>query len=539
VKESSLRRARLAAVGAAVAAAVFLAPASAWGASGGFGRAWGKDVASTGPGNTGNGFEICVAANGDACKTGVEGGGGGEMYRPDGVATDSAGNVYVADQFYNRIEKFNSAGSFERAWGKDVVSSGPGDTGTGFEICVAANGATCKAGMTGGLGGEMYEPDAVAADSAGNVYVSEYYGNRIQKFDSSGSFQRAWGKDVVTTGPGNAGTAFEICVAANGDICKAGVGGTSSGEVWGPTGLAVDSAGNVYVSDWGNTRIDKFDSSGSFERAWGRDVAGMGPGDTGTGFEICVAANFDACKSGAGGELGGEIYGPHGIATDPAGNVYVADLDENRIQKFDSSGNFRRAWGKNVVSAGPGNTGTGFEICVAANGDTCQSGSPGLLGGEMNGAYGVATDLAGNVYVADQLYPRIEKFDSSGGFQRAWGKDVVSAGPGNTGTGFEICVAANGDTCKQAAQGGLGGEMDGPTGLATGSAGDVYVADTDNHRIQKFADPPDSGPTDTGTGTGTSGTGITGQRATALKKCKKKRRAARRKCKRRAKALPV
>src|SRR6266542_2906893 len=349
-----------------------------------------------------------------------------------------------------------ASGTWNRAWGKDVIATGhPGDTGTGFEICTVA--ADCQTGSVGGLGGELNGPNGVATDAAGNLYVADTANQRIQKLDSSGGFLRAWGKDVASAGPGNTGTGFEVCVAANGDTCKAGSTGGLGGELNAPDGLAVDAAGNVYVADNVNQRIQKFDSSGNFLRAWGKDVITSGhPGDTGTGFEICTVAAD--CKAGSSGGLGGELSFTNGLATDAAGNVYVADLFNLRIQEFNSSGSFLRTWGKNVASAGPGNTGTGFEVCVAANGDTCQTGVTGGLGGEFNFPGRVATDGAGNVYVTDFNNERIQKFGSSGGFLRAWGKDVASAGPGDTGTGFEVCVAANGDTCKAGVNGPLGGE---------------------------------------------------------------------------------
>src|SRR6266540_3730414 len=277
---------------------------------------------------------------------------------------------------------------------------------------------------------------------------------------ASGTWDRAWGKDVVATG----GVDFEICtVAAD---CKAGSVGGLGGELNGPAGAGTDAAGNVYVADTFNHRIEKFDSSGSFLRAWGKDVASAGPGNTGTGFEICVAANGDTCQAGTGGGLGGELNGPNGVATDAAGNVYVADLTNHRIEKFDSSGGFLRAWGKDVVTGG----GTGFEICTVAA--DCKSAAPSSgLGGEFNGPSSVAIDAAGNVYVADASNNRIQKFDSSSSFLRAWGKDVASAGPGDTGTGFEVCVAANGDTCKAGTTGGLGGEFNNPKLKGTAEAG--------------------------------------------------------------------
>src|SRR4029079_12301900 len=125
--------------------------------------------------------------------------------------------------------------------------------------------------------------------------------------------------------------------------------GLSSGEAGAvdyPQGVAVDGSGNVYVASDANNRVDKFTSSGAFPRAWGKDVTPIGsPDNTGTNFEICSPADGDACQAGTyGGGLGGEISTPRGIGTDPAGNVYVADSDNNRIQKFASDVTFMRAW---------------------------------------------------------------------------------------------------------------------------------------------------------------------------------------------------
>jgi hypothetical protein len=378
--------------------------------NGNFVRMWGKDVASAGPNNTGTGFEICVAGV-DTCKVGSSGGLGGEMSNPHSVAVDTQGNVFVSDRGNNRIEKFNSAGTFFATWGKDVVSAGPDNTGTGFEICDASLD-TCKAGgLGGGPGGELFQPRGIAVDASGRVYSVDWFNDRVQKFDGNGNFLRMWGTDVAAAGPDNTGTGFEICtVAAN---CKfGGAGAGAAGDLHQPNGIAVDGAGDVYVTQVAfERRVQKFDSNGNFLRAWGKDVVSAGPGNTGTGPEICVAG-IDACQSGAGGAaLGGEFSDPVGLATDAEGSVYVSDDNHHRIQKFDSSGAFVRAWGKDVVSAGPGDTGAGFEMCVATA-DTCQPGSnpPPLLGGEMSAPTGLATDNGGNLYVTELIADRLQKF---------------------------------------------------------------------------------------------------------------------------------
>ncbi len=440
-------------------------------ADGTWDRVWGRDVIQTGaPGDLGNVFEICIVA-GD-CKNGTGGGLGGEFSTPLGVATDSAGNVYVADSGGGRIQKFDPSGSFLLTWGQDVIQSlAPGDTGTGFEVCTVA--ADCKLGaFGGGLGGELSLPQDVAVDAAGNVYVAE--GQRIQKFGSNGTWERAWGKDVVTGG----GTGFEICtVAAD---CKLGdLNGELGGEFRGPNGVAAASDGSVYVGDEVRQRVQKFDSNGTWERAWGKDVVTGG----GTGFEVCtVAAN---CKQAAIGGLGGEFNSPRRMGVDATGDVFVGDIGNQRVQKFASDGTWERAWGKDVVTGG----GIGFEICtVAAN---CQPGGTGGLAGEFVNPIGIALDGAGDVYVADRDNMRIQRFDSSGVFVRTWGNDVVQEDrPGDIDpNGFEICTVAA--DCEGGDLGnGLGGEVPQPDGVAADAAGNVYVVTPGAQRTQKFVETP-------------------------------------------------
>ena len=419
-----------------------------------FDRAFGWNVDG---GSPGVGYEVCTVAA--SCQAGATGTLGGQFQTIRGVATDAAGNTYVADSGNRRIQKFDAAGNFVATWGKDVTIGG----GTGYEICTVAT--SCKAGVFGGLGGEFQNgPDGVAVDAAGNVYVAD--GSRVTKFTSAGAFVRLWGKDVLvggTTGP-------EICtVAAN---CQPGnLLGVLGGEFNGASNVATGPGGAVYVSD--GRRIQKFDSGGAFERTWGKDVSSGG----GTGFEVCVVAA--SCKAGEEGSLGGEFGNPRGLAVDAAGNVYTGDFTKFRIQKFDSTGNWQSAWGKDVISGG----GTGAEICTAAA--ACKAGEMGELGGEFAGGMSLATDPAGNVFVGDGFGDRVQELTSGGEFILAFGDGV-----GRTSPGFSVCRAAA-ECHRGLVVGTAGGSLQGSFGLGVDASGNVYVSEFDNQRLQKFVPAPD------------------------------------------------
>ena len=149
----------------------------------------------------------------------------------------------------------------------------------------------------GALGGQLSNSRGVASNQsgdgapAGSVYVAEGNSNhRISQFTADGDFVRAWGWDVVSSGPGNDVTGtpneFEICVAADGDVCKAGVSGTAAGQFNNPQGIAVDQTnGFLYVTSSTNRRVDVFSGSGQFAGAFGWDVDPAGA----VALEFCTA----------------------------------------------------------------------------------------------------------------------------------------------------------------------------------------------------------------------------------------------------------
>jgi len=217
---------------------------------GAFVRAFGFDVIPGG----GTGFEVCTVATG--CKAGVNGAGAGQFSFPTGVGIGANGNLFVVDANH-RVSQFTTQGGFVRAFGHDVR---PGNMGTGFEVCTAGTG--CKAGTVGGGAGQLAEPEGIAGDAAGNLFVADTSNNvatanhRISQFTTQGAFVRAFGHDVI---PGNLVTGFEVCTAGTG--CKAGAEGNNPGQFEFVRGVATDCRGAIYTVEF--TRVQRFGEAGT------------------------------------------------------------------------------------------------------------------------------------------------------------------------------------------------------------------------------------------------------------------------------------
>ncbi len=484
--------------------------------------------------------DICTTAA--TCDWGDDGTAPGNFDLPEDIAVDSTGNAYVADTENNRIQVFAPDGTFRSAWGKDVVA---GNGSTDYEICAPLNGDTCKAGVSGPAGGEMGRPVgiAVAPGVAGldEVYVSDQSNRRVMRFTRTGSFLRAWGKDVTASGPGDTGTGFEICSSTAGDTCKSGAQGDLGGEFFLPGGIAVAPDHDlIFVMDPGNGRVQSFAQlSGAFNRTWGENVDSVAPG---TGPEICtVAANCqEATNTGDG--LGGTFSLAYHVAVDENSSVYVTDNNWDRVSKYTINGGFIRAWGADIVE---GDGDNGLEVCVAAQGDTCQAPLPihqpaPRDQGEFYVPAGIAADADNNIYVgASQM---VLKFTETGQFLREWGYDVVESGPNNTADGNrEICV--NGvDLCTGAfdvTTGFAGGEFSAPRGIETGPGGVLWTTESNAHRVQKFSDEVTGGSGSGQPATIAPPAQTRNPRAEALLKCKKKPKLKRKKCRKKAKKLPT
>jgi hypothetical protein len=258
---------------------------------------------------------------------------------------------------------------------------------------------------------------------------------------------------------------FETCTTT----CQTGIAGGGAGQLnnaFGivPIGVATDSSGDVYVADTDNDRIDEFSAAGAFIKAYGWGVAdGMSQFETYT--TTCQAGIYPESTADGGGA--GQLDYPIGIATDPSGDVYVGDSENNRIDEFSAAGAFIKAYGWGVSDGA-----SQFETCTI----TCQTGIAGA--GGLYGPAGVATDSSGDVYVADVGNNRIDEFSPAGAFIEAYGWGVADGM-----SQFETCTT----TCRAGSHGGGAGQFYVPDGVATDSSGDVYVTDYYNNRIDEFS----------------------------------------------------
>jgi hypothetical protein len=251
-----------------------------------------------------------------------------------------SGNMWVIDKFNNRAEEFNSTGT----WLLEV----PGG---------CANSAI-PACATSAVNGKFSAPNEGTVDSSGNVWVSDLNNNRIEEFNSNGTFLQG-------LGAGYHGVAGTISNS-----------GHANGQINQPYGVAVSSSGsNIWVSDAGNNRVEEYNSIGTYLLTFPASCAGV------------------AC---AGSTTNGSFDAPYGIAIDTGGNIWVADDIGQRVQELSNTGTF-------ITGLGAGYHGVAGTIGMA-----------GYLNGQMDGPLGLAIDGSNNIWEVDATNNRVQKFNSAG-----------------------------------------------------------------------------------------------------------------------------
>lgn len=384
---------------------------------------------------------------------------------PWGVAQDAAGNVYVADGVRDIVMRVNPDGQYIRLAGNGI-SGYSGDGGPAVDAA-------------------LNDPERVVVDPAGNVYFAESGNHRVRRVAPDGT---------ITTYAGTGRPGF------SGDN-----GPATSAALNYPVGLALDAAGNLYISDFLNRRIRRVSPQGVI---------------------TTVAGNGQPGFSGDGGLATQASINGFGVGASPAGELYIADTYNHRVRMVDAQG---------VIST------------IAGTGQAGFSGDQGPAAqATLNLPYDVDIDSQGNVYVEDYLNIRVRRISPGGMMSTVVGSGALgSGGNGLPGTAaplnfaFAISVTPSGDLLVGDTSGhrvkrlsnatisfvaGNGDQPRSPEGVVATSAylngphgvrfdvnGELLFADTFNHQIRRLrAD----GTITTVAGTGAVGSGGDGGMAT-------------------------
>jgi uncharacterized repeat protein (TIGR03803 family) len=374
--------------------------------------------------NLPNGIITTVAGGGNS---GLGDGGAAtnaELAGPSGVAVDAAGNLFIADEFNNRIRKVGTNGVISTVAGNGYGAGGPGGySGDG--------GAATNA--------ELNYPSGVAVDATGNLFIADLYNNVIRKVGTNG---------IITTVAGNGYGAGQGFGGYSGDG-----GAAISAELNAPYGVAVDATDNLFIVDEDNNCIRKVGTYGIINTVAGIGTPGYagysGDGRTATNAQLCgpsgvavdatgnlfiadevnqrirkvgtngiittVAGNGKGSYSGDGGAAtNADLNFPAGVAVDATGNLFIADSSNYRIRKVATSGIITTVAGGGTNGLGDGGAATNAELLFPD---------------------GVAVDAIGNLFIAGSssirkvVFPGPTLVLNAVGFGNAGAYDVVVSSP--------------------------------------------------------------------------------------------------------------
>jgi trimeric autotransporter adhesin len=343
---------------------------------------------------------------------------------PTSVLPDGAGGFYFSSSLQNRIYHVAADGRLR---------------------LIAGNGYSGYGGDGGkATSAQLRIPAGIALDSTGNLYIADRDNNRIRKVTPDG---------IITTVAGNGTDGYGSTI---GDGGKA-----TSAPVYNPTGVAVDSAGNLYIADSKNNRIRKVTPEGIITTVAGGASAKLPFKVNPDGKVIPLvedeesarARSYDRSKAyGDGGKAtSAQVTGSTDVAVDSAGNLYIAE--EWRVRKVTRDGVINTIAGTGDFRRGP------FYFPYHGDGGKATSAEISVRG--------IAVDSAGNLYIADYYHSLIHKVIPDG---------IITIVAGTDKNGFR------GDGGKAASA-----QLSEPGDVAIDSSGNIYVADSKNNRIRKIA----------------------------------------------------
>jgi len=310
-----------------------------------------------------------------------------ELHSPEDVAVDSSGNVYIADTGNAYIREITAT--------TGIINFIAGDGSIGY------SGDGALANVAG-----LDEPFAIALDSSGNVYFTEPEDGRIREI-------------TISTGKINT-------VAGNGVFGFSGDGSAATGAMLHlPTGLAIDSSGNLYIADSLNNRVRKV---------------------TGTTISTIAGSGVLSYSGDGGPATAAQLNTPEAVAVDASGNVYIADTVNNVVREISTKG---------AISTIAGTGTAGF----AGDGGAATSAL-------LSSPQGVAVDASGNVYVSDTANARVRKISG--------GTITTVAGSATVGYAGDGAAATN-------------AQLNTPVGLAVDKSGNLYIADVDDSVVRKVS----------------------------------------------------
>ncbi|MEP7356106.1 MAG: NHL repeat-containing protein, partial [Anaerolineales bacterium] len=275
------------------------------------------------------------------------------LYSPFGVVVNTQGDVYVADRDNHRVLEYDTPLSSGMPASHVFGQGGSFTTGAANNGGVSAN--------------SLNQPRALALDGQGHLYVADASNHRVLEYDqpllTDQTADRVFGQQNFGSNSANQG------------------GGASATDLNTPLGVALDPAGNLYVTDPGNNRVLEFNdpltADHSADRVFGQPT-------------------FTANTANNGGLDAGSLDAPQGVLLDSLGRLYVSDYLNNRVLEFDaplSSDHIAdRVFGQPNFTTGTVNTG-------------------GLSAESLNRPIGMALDAQGNLYVADISNYRMLEYD--------------------------------------------------------------------------------------------------------------------------------